>query len=46
MHECVCGLAIYRLWLILETPVDAGEDYGRMTGHWAKVTGWALTEDE
>jgi hypothetical protein len=46
MHECVCGLAVYRLWLLAETPVDAGEDYGRMTAHWAKVTGWVLTEGE
>jgi hypothetical protein len=37
LHECVCGMAIYRVWLISETPMDASEDYERMAAHWQRV---------
>jgi hypothetical protein len=46
MHECVCGRAIYRVWLNSETPISPWEDYERLTAHWAKVTGWVLMEGD
>ena len=45
LHECICGLAIYRVWLMSETPVDPSEDCERMAAHWRKVTGMVLGED-
>jgi hypothetical protein len=46
LHECACGLAIYKMWLISETGVDPQDDYARMTAHWNSVTQILLRPDD
>lgn len=45
IHECICGLAIYNLWLTSETPITPWQEYMRMTAHWEKVTEMVLGGD-
>lgn len=45
LHECVCGLAIFHLWQLAETPLDARDEYARMTRHWNTIAGWVLTDN-
>jgi hypothetical protein len=46
LHECVCGMAIYRQWLVSETALDALDEHARMTTHWRTITGLLLRADE
>jgi hypothetical protein len=46
LHECVCGLAIYRQWLVSKTSLDAQDENTRMTSHWKTITGLLLRTDD
>ena len=45
LHECVCGLAIFHRWQLAETPLDAQDEYARMTVHWHKIAAWTRMDE-